>query len=407
MVTAPAPDAEALYRRGIALEQFGHLAEARAAFESAVALAPHSALLHHSLARVDRFTPGDPRLPPMQVLAQQMASLPPNEQTFLCFALGKAYADLGERDRAFGYYLQGNAVRRRGTKYDEATALDFLQRIQHRITPECIAANRGYGADSPAPVFILGMPRSGSTLVEQILASHPQVHAGGELRHFGEALLSAGIGQRYPDSVTSLQQPSLREIGERYVAALRATAGPALRITDKMPTNYLFLGLIRLALPNAAIIHTRRDPVDCCLSNFTTLFAPGRLGYTYDLGALGRYYRGYEALMRHWNAALPGTMLDVQYEDLVTDLEPAARRIIAHCGLEWDDACLQFHDAPRQVRTASVVQVREPIHARAIARWRGQAALYAPLLQALGLDAPIAGVGREPSCPCEERPTTG
>ncbi|HTW71181.1 MAG TPA: sulfotransferase [Acetobacteraceae bacterium] len=388
MVTPRATDAEAHHRRGIALEQSGRLAEARAAFESALALLPHRALFHHSLARVHRFIPGDPRLPPMQALAQRMAALAAEDQVYLCFALGKAYADLGELDRAFRYYLHGNAVRRRSVTYDEAAALGFLQRIQRCITPQVVAARQGRGADSPLPIFILGMPRSGSTLVEQILASHPQVFGGGELRHFGEALVSAGIGQRYPDGVASLPEDSLRQASERYVAALRATAGPAaIRITDKMPTNYLFLGLIRLALPNAAIVHTRRDPVDCCLSNFTTLFAPGRLAYTYDLGELGRYYRGYDALMRHWRGVLPGAILDVHYEDLVTGFESAARRIVAHCGLDWHDACLRFYAARRQVQTASVSEVRQPVHAGAIGRWQAQKHLYEPLLKAMGMPA--------------------
>ena len=384
MVTARAADAEAFHRRGIALEQSGRVAEARAAFESAVALMPHRALFHHSLARVQRFEPGDPRLLPLEVLAQRIGALAPAEQVYLCFALGKAFADLGELDRAFRYYLRGNAVRRRGMTYDEAASLGFLLRIQRCITPEVIAAKQGHGANSRVPIFILGMPRSGSTLVEQILAGHPHVFGGGELRHFGQALVSAGVGQDYPDCVASLAEQSLRLVGNRYVTALRAMAGHgAARVTDKMPTNYLFLALIRLALPNAAIIHTSRDAVDCCLSNFTTLFGPGRLAYTYELGELGRYYRGYTALMRHWHAVLQDAVLDVRYEELVADVETVARRIVAHCGLPWDERCLQFHSARRQVQTASVSQVREPVHARAIGRWRGQAALYTPLLEAL------------------------
>lgn len=377
--------AEALHRRGVTLAQSGQLDAAYEAFAEALALTPHSAALHHSLARVRRFSPGDPRLPPMLALAQRMDALPADEQVHLCFALGKAYADLGENDRAFRCYLQGNAIQWQHLRYDEATALDFLQRIREHITSQVIAAKRGRGADANLPIFILGMPRSGSTLVEQILAAHPQIGAGGELQHFGRAMAAVMDSRRYPDNVATMQDASLRQLGTRYVAALRATAGPLpARVTDKMPTNYLFAGLIQLALPNALIIHTSRDPVDCCLSNFTTLFAPGRLPYTYDLGALGRYYRAYDALMQHWHELLPGVMLNVQYERLVGDFEATARQIIARCGLAWDDACLQFHTAQRQVHTASVSQVRQPLYTDAIGRWRGQSALYAPLLAALG-----------------------
>ena len=379
-------DADAHHRRGIALEQSGDLAAARTAFETAIAVMPDHARFHHSLARVERFIPGDPRLPAMQALAQRMAALPPEDQVHLSFALGKACTDLGEHDAALRHYLHGNAVRRRSERYDEAAALGFLRRIRQHVTPEAIAAKRGHGAASPLPVFILGMPRSGSTLLEQILASHPQVHGGGERHLFGQALAAAGGARLYPESLAAMPEGSLRQLGERYAAALRRIAVPsATRITDKMPTNYLFLALIHLALPNAAIIHTRRDPVDCCLSNFTTLFAPGRLAYTYNLGELGRYYRGYDALMQHWHAVLPGVILDVQYEELVADVESVARRVVAHCGLAWDDACLQFHQVRRQVQTASASAVRQPVYAGAIGRWRQQARLYAPLLQALGI----------------------
>ncbi|HUB10472.1 MAG TPA: sulfotransferase [Acetobacteraceae bacterium] len=378
-------EAEAQHARGIALEQMGRLAEARAAFEAAVALMPQRALFHHSLARVQRFSPGDPRLAAMLALARRTTTLPEAEQVHLCFALGKAFADLHEDQRAFRYYLQGNAVRRRAMQHNEAVALDFLQRIRRHITADVIAAQRGHGAASPAPVFILGMPRSGSTLVEQILAAHPEVFGGGELRHFGAALAAVGDAWGYPEYVATLPAAHLQHIGARYIDAMRAIAGPdAARITDKMPTNYLFVGLIRLALSNATIIHTRRDPIDCCLSNFTTLFAPGRLAYSYDLGELGKYHRAYDALMRHWHDVLPGVMLDVQYEALVADFETVARRIVAHCGLQWDDACLRFHEARRTVRTASVIQVRRPIHTGSIGRWRGHEALFAPLIKGLG-----------------------
>jgi hypothetical protein len=346
-------------------------------------LEPHRAVFHYSLAGVKPFIPDDPRLPPMLALAQRISDLPPAGQVHLCFALGKAHADLNENHTAFGYYLQGNAIQRQHLRYDEAAAIGFLQRIQQHITPQLITAKRGHGRESTLPIFILGMPRSGSTLVEQILAAHPHIAGGGELQHFGRAIMAVMDARRYPDAVATMPGDTLRKLGDSYIAALR-TAGPqAARITDKMPTNYLFAGLIHLALPHAVIIHTSRDPVDCCLSNFTTLFAPGRLAYTYELGELGRYYRACDALMRHWHHALPGVIFEVRYERLVADFEATVRQIVAHCGLPWDAACLAFHTTQRQIHTASVTQVRQPLYTDAIGRWRDHSDLYASLLQAL------------------------
>lgn len=375
--------ADSHHRRGIALAEAGWLDAAYDAFAAAAAQEPGRAAYHYSLAKVRRFTPDDARLPAMLGLAQRLAELPPVEQVHLCFALGKAATDLGDNARAFHHYLRGNAIQRQLVGYDEAASLGFLQRIRERITPQDVAAKRGHGIDSALPVFILGMPRSGSTLVEQILAAHPQVAGGGELHHFGRAMTAVMDARRYPDIIAALPGEALRGLGDRYAAALRGVAPRVARITDKMPTNYLFAGLIHLALPQAVIIHTVRDPVDCCLSNFTTLYAAGRLPYTYDLGELGRYYRAYDTLMRHWHHALPNVIFDVQYERLVTDFETTAREIVARCGLPWDEACLAFHTTQRRVRTASVSQVRQPLYREAIGRWRHQAALYEPLLQAL------------------------
>jgi hypothetical protein len=241
----------------------------------------------------------------------------------------------------------------------------------------------GQGDPSPVPVFILGMPRSGTTLVEQMLASHPQVHGAGELSDFTAAV--AGLDG--PDGVPAdIGGAELRRIGARYVARVRPLAPGALRITDKMPANFRFAGLIHLALPNARIIHLRRDPVDTCLSCFSILFG-GDQPHTYDLGELGRYYRAYQRLMEHWRAVLPlGVMLEVQYEALVGDFEPQARRIVAHCGLEWDDACLDFYKTQRPVHTASAVQVRRPVYQTSVGRWRPPEDLLRPLLDALDRD---------------------
>jgi hypothetical protein len=248
-------------------------------------------------------------------------------------------------------------------------------------------SNEGVGEQSSVPVFILGMPRSGSTLVEQILASHPKVFGAGEIDDFGKAILGlSGAARRAitsPEVVSLMSGEQLRQLGASYVGRIKAAAPAAQRITDKMLENFRFTGLIHLALPNARIIHTRRDPIDTCLSCFSKRFAEN-LPYTYDLGELGRYYRAYEALMAHWRSVLPqNVMLEVRYEEVVADLEGQARRILAHCGLEWDPHCLDFHKTERPVRTASVAQVRQPIYKSSVGRWRAFESFLGPLLAEL------------------------
>jgi hypothetical protein len=234
------------------------------------------------------------------------------------------------------------------------------------------------------------MPRSGTTLVEQILASHPKVFGAGELPDIAKAVArlsgTDGAPQGFPEVVSSMTGEQLRQLGASYVSAIQALAPKAERITDKMPNNFRLAALIHLALPNARIIHTRRHPVDTCLSCFSLLFA-GDHPYSYDLAELGRYYRAYEALMEHWRDILPeGVMLEVQYEDITADLDAQARQIVAHCGLEWDDACLAFYKTQRPVRTASAAQVRQPIYRTSVGRWRPYKDLLGPLIEALGVD---------------------
>ena len=280
-----------------------------------------------------------------------MPSLPVTDQTELDFALGKAHADLEQYARAFPHFIAGNALRRRELAYDEAGTLGLMERIRTVFTPELMDSKRRLGDPAPAPVFIIGMPRSGTTLVEQILAGHPRVFAAGKSRELQVAvagLETDNAGLAFPEIVPTLTGGALHRLGARYVDAVIAS-GPeagrieAGRIIDKMPGNFHFAGLIHLALPNARIIHVRRDPIDTCLSCFTQLFRVGQR-LSYDPRELGRYYRAYEALMAHWDRVMPaGIMLDVRYEDVVADVEREARRIVAHCGLGWHSGCLDFH----------------------------------------------------------------
>jgi tetratricopeptide (TPR) repeat protein len=360
---------------GSALCELGELDEARRAFAAAVALAPENALFHLNLAELTRFSAGAPELAALEALAQRGSASPA-----LQFALAKARADLGADAAAFRHLQEGNALQRRAIDYDEAATLARFARIRAAFTPAMIERLRGLGDGSELPVFVIGIPRSGTTLVEQILASHPQVFGAGELSALGDAVADAIA---YPEGVAALDGDGLRRLGGAYVARLNARASGALRITDKLPSNFLFAGLIALALPRARIVHVRRDPLDTCVSCFATLFTAGQ-PYTYDLAELGRYYRAYDDLMAHWRRVLPaGAMLEIEYEEVVADLESAARRLVAYCGLDWDARCLAFHETRRPVRTASAAAVREPVHRRSLGRWRRHGDQLRPLIAAL------------------------
>ena len=382
--------AEAHAGIGAVLETLGQLPAARLAFERALSLAPTRGGFHLSLAGVKRFSAGDSQLAAMQSLAQDPAALVGDARVPLHFALAKAYDDLGEHARAFQHWVEGNAGKRSEIDYDEAAALKLLARTATTFTSEQIRRQAGQGDASQLPVFIVGMPRSGTTLIEQILASHSKVFGAGEITDFNAAASSlleetGDLPAPFPELVADMTAAQFRRVGAHYVERLRARAPAALRITDKALGNFLFVGLIHLALPNARIIHARRDPVDTCLSCFSKLFGSA-LSFTYDLAELGRYYRAYDALMAHWRAVLPaGVMLEVQYEDLVADFDPQARRILNFCGLEWEQACRQFHMTPRPVKTASSSQVRAPLYGTAVGRSQPYRAMMSPLLDALGL----------------------
>jgi tetratricopeptide (TPR) repeat protein len=391
------PDlADAYNNMGNVLKELGKLDAAHAAYLEALRLDPSIAGVYVNLADSKKFAAGDLHLAAMEELAAKTDGLSKTDRMQLDFGLSKAYADLRDHDRSFRHLLAGNAAKRSAIAYDEQATFALFDRIEALFTRELIAAKSGGGDPSPVPIFVIGMPRSGTTLVEQIIASHPVVYGAGELQTFNDVVLTVrgpdGNSLPYPDFVSALDAGPLQQIGARYIALVRALAAKhgrpdAGRVTDKMPSNYYFAGLIHLALPNARIIHTIRDPVDTCISCFSKLFSAEQ-NHTYDLGELGRYYKRYERLMAHWRNVLPpGRILDVRYEDIVADVEAQARRIIAHCGLPWTDRCLSFHETDRPVRTASATQVRQPIYRSAIGRWRVYEQHLGPLLDALHISA--------------------
>ncbi len=380
--------AEAHNSLGLVLRAVGKLSEGRTAVEEAIRLVPSSAKFRRHLSEMIKFRDGDNHLMEMERLLSKADKLAPGERTDLHFALGKAYDDLGRHADAARQWLQGNSLKRREFEYDAAAVDEVFERIRNVFSRDWLETRQGVGHPSPIPVFVIGMPRSGTTLVEQILASHPQVFGNGETKYFADAISKTEDARDalYPDVASTMTGSDFADLGGRYLTESLPLARPgALRVTDKMPSNFLFAGLIHLSLPNAPIIHTVRNPVDTCLSCFSKLFT-GELNYTYDLAELGRYYRQYQLLMAHWKSVLPpGRILDVCYEDLVEDVEGNARRIVAHCGLDWDPRCLSFQENDRPVRTASATQVRQPVYKSAVGRWRPYRDFLAPLLQELGV----------------------
>ena len=377
---------------GFSLVSLGRLAEGRLAVERAIELAPATGHFHRNLAMTKRFSEGDPQIEAMEELARDALPLDSEHRMELHFALGKAYADLHRQEDALRHLIEANAIKRGKIKYEEADTLAQFDRIKEVMTGELMQRKSGAGVRSDLPIFILGMPRTGTTLIEQILASHPAVFGAGELGNFSRIVSSycntSGKQVLYTEIVPGMPGEQLDEVGARYLESVRALSPDAPRITDKMPANFRFAGLIHLALPGARIIHARRDPLATCLSCFERHFAKDHQPFSYDLAELGRYYRAYEDLMAHWRDVLPaGAMLDVQYEDVVQDLESQARSILEYCGLDWDPRCLAFHRTERPVHTASVVQVREPIYRSSLGRWQSVRHMLGPLLDALGSDS--------------------
>lgn len=389
---------------GNCLQALGRFDEAHAAYRRAIEAAPQVPLYYRNFVQTKRLTTEDPVFVAMESLVGNAASLTPANQAEIHFAYGQALSDVGRNDASFDHFLKGNALHRVSVRYNEADTLGLFAHLPELTASQVLEAKRGLGDPSAAPIFIVGMPRSGSTLIEQILASHPQVFGAGERTEFGEALVHCI--RRDPadplridiEALGDVESAPLRELGADYLRRMRGAlpeihslaqtgeTGPAPRythFTDKYPFNFINLGLIHLALPNARFIHSSRAPLPTCLSIFSRIFHD--VPFSYDLGELGRYYRAYNALMNHWQRVLPeGVMIEVKYEELVDDFEANVRRLLAHCGLDWDERCLSFHQTTRQVNTASSAQVRRPLYKTSVQRWQPQQALLQPLFDGLG-----------------------
>ena len=312
-----------------------------------------------------------------------------NDRIQLCFALGSAFEHNGDYERAFHYYAKGNALKQ-ASAYHSPEHLKVRIDSQIEVCTEALfARRRGVGCAAADPVFVVGLPRAGSTLLEQILSSHSQVDGTMELHNILNLAKrlrgrdEAGGPPRYPAILDELEDSYFARFGEQFIDDTRAYRGDAPRFIDKMPNNFFHIGLIRLILPNAKVIDARRHPMACCVSGFKQLFGEGQ-EFSYGLAEIGNYYRQYVKLMAHWDRVLPGFVLRVQHEDVVDDLEGQVRRMLDFCGLDFEPACLDFHRTERSIRTPSSEQVRQPIYRSGLAQWRHFEPWLAPLREALG-----------------------
>jgi tetratricopeptide (TPR) repeat protein len=373
---------------GHALKTIGRAPEAIGAYRRAVALDPLFGDAYWSLANLKTFEFSDQEVAAMSVAAAS-ERCPAREYPALQFALGKAFEDRGQYAQAFAHYESGNKSRRAELRYSAEDNHEGMQELMRTCTRQLFLRNAGNGCPDPAPLFIVGLPRSGSTLVEQILASHSRVDGTAELPDIIEIArrlsgkLQPRDPSRYPAILQELDAAKLRELGEEYLARTRVQRRGAAFFIDKMPNNFPHVGLIHLILPNARVIDTRRHPMACCFSAFKQLFATGQ-HFSYGLTDLGRYYADYVRLMSHWDQVLPGVVLRVFYEDTVRDTESAVRRLLEFCQLPFEPQCLRFYETERAVRTASSEQVRRPIYGDAIEHWRNFEPYLAELQQALG-----------------------
>jgi predicted Zn-dependent protease len=370
------------------LKTLGRQDEAIRAYQDAAAARPAFGDAYWSLANLKtyRFTAAEIAEMRAQEAAPTTALI---DRLHLCFALGKALEDRAQYGESWEFYQRGNALKRSVSRYRPEIIETNTRRQIAIMTREFLAARAGSGAPDPDPIFIVGLPRSGSTLLEQILASHSRVEGTQELADIPRIVLDLQGREpdlnnpRYPASVGALTPAQLRELGEKYLADTRIYRGGKPFFIDKMPNNFRHLGLIHLILPNAKIIDARREPMACCFSNLKQLFASGQ-EFTYSIEDIARYYRSYVELMAHWNAVLPGRILRVQHEAVVDDLEGSVRRLLEFCGLPFEPACIEFHKTRRSVRTASSEQVRRPIFREGLDQWRHYEPWLGPLRAALG-----------------------
>jgi len=363
-----------LTSKGHALKTCGRQREAIEAYKAAISSRPQHCEAYYSLANLKTYSFSDAEIDAMQA-QQDNPHLSHMERVHLCFALGKAYEDREDFTRSFGCYEQGNRLKKLQSGYSAEKMTEELVRQKDFFTRSHFEKTSGQGHKAPDPIFIVGLPRAGSTMLEQILSSHSQVDGTLELPNIlslVQRLRRKGSGaspQVYPLNIADLDPETLKQFGEEYIRDTQIHRGSAKFFTDKMPNNFRHIGLIQQILPQAKIIDARRHPVACCFSGYKQLFAEGQ-EFSYDLSDIAEYYREYDQLMAHWDQALPGKILRVHYEAVVDDLETQVRRILDFCNLPFESKCLSFHKTERQVRTASSEQVRQPVNRKGVDQWQ-------------------------------------
>ena len=381
-------DPATLVSRGHALKTHGRRDDAVASYRAAIRARPGLGDAYYGLANLKtyRFTKDE-----IAMMREQEATgqLPFSHRIQLCFSLGKAFEDEGDYETSFEYYSRGNDLKRIQCRYSSDEMTRELETQAEICNASLFEKQTGKGCNAPDPIFIVGLPRAGSTLLEQILASHSEVDGTFELPNilaFAHRLRRRGRGKggpAYPQCLHDLDAEKLRGFGEKFIEDTRIHRKGAPYFIDKMPNNFRHIGLIHLILPNAKIIDARREPMACCFSGFKQLFAEGQ-EFTYGLEPIGRYYRDYIKLMRHWDDVLPGKVLRVQHEDVLDDLEGQVRRMLDFCGLPFEQSCIDFYKTERSVRTASSEQVRQPITKSGVDQWRRYETFLGPLKEALG-----------------------
>ena len=370
----------------------GNIDRAVALYRKACRLKPDHGDAYWSLANTKSYVFTDQEIEQM-IAAVADDATSENDRIQLCFALGNAFETRREFERSFGYYAKGNALKQKGSYHSPA---HLTVRIDSQIavcTADLFTSRQGMGFDAPDPIFIVGLPRAGSTLIEQILASHSRVDGTMELHNIlnlakrlrgrDDAPGNGVESPRYPRILNELEADYFRRFGEQFIEDTRAYRGDAPFFIDKMPNNFIHVGLIRLILPNAKVIDARRHPMACCFSGFKQLFGEGQ-EFSYGQAEIGNYYRQYVKLMDHWDRVLPGFVLRVRHEDVVDDLEGQVRRLLDFCGLDFEPRCLEYHRTERSIRTPSSEQVRQPIYRSGLAQWRNFEPWLGPMKEALG-----------------------
>ncbi len=378
--------AEAHNNLGTAHMRMGRLEEAVAGYRKALVIKPDYAESYMHLAHIKEHFECDNEIKAME---EKYASpdISDEQRMYLAFGLGKAFEDLRQYEKAFDFFLAGNTIKRKTQSYSIEAQDLFFKKQKEVFDSSLFEKYRGAGCEDDSPIFVLGMPRSGSTLIEQILASHAQVYGAGEVtalpqimfpffNRFSSVALAEGIRE--------CDAAEFERMGVEYIDAIKKHSKKARFTTDKALSNFQFIGMIRLILPNAKIIHCCRNPLDNCLSIFKSQFVRSGFEYAYDLIELGRYYNLYRDLMKYWHSVLPDFIYNIQYEEMVADQAEQTRLLLKHCGLEWEDACLEFYKTNRPVATASAVQVRRPIYKNSVQSWKRYEKQLAPLLEILG-----------------------